>query len=106
MVKPGGTGSPRLAISARPAPLPPSRFFISARPSALPPPKAKTHLPLGARACAQLRAGALRVDALRADTFRAGDLRAGARRCGLAADLRDRVFAGICSSIWVMKSGL
>src|SRR5215469_6255449 len=47
MVKPGGTGRPRLAISARPAPLPPRRLRMSARPSALPPPNAKTHL--GAR---------------------------------------------------------
>src|SRR5664279_1895693 len=45
MVKPGGTGSPRLAISARLAPLPPSRSFISALPSALPSPKVNTHLP-------------------------------------------------------------
>src|SRR5229473_3669828 len=43
MVKPGGTGSARLLISARLAPLPPSRFFMSARPSALPPPKPYTH---------------------------------------------------------------
>src|SRR5215467_11924747 len=100
MVKPGGTGRPRFAISARPAPLPPSRFFISARPSALPPPNANTHLPLGACACAPLRVGALRADALRAEA-----LRAGVRRCGLAAGLRDRVFAGIGASTWVMKSG-
>src|SRR3954469_5170409 len=45
MVKPGGTGSPRLAISARLAPLPPSRLRISALPSALPSPKVNTHLP-------------------------------------------------------------
>src|ERR1700742_1410953 len=45
MVKPGGTGRPRLAISARLAPLPPRRLRISARPSALPSPKVKTHLP-------------------------------------------------------------
>src|SRR5690349_16449043 len=43
MVKPGGTGRPRLLISARLAPLPPSRFFISALPSALPSPKPYTH---------------------------------------------------------------
>ena len=38
IVNPGGTGNPRLLISARPAPLPPSRFFMSARPSAAPSP--------------------------------------------------------------------
>ena len=36
MVKPGGTGRPRLLISARLAPLPPSRSRIFAVPSALP----------------------------------------------------------------------
>src|SRR6267154_2207981 len=45
MVKPGGTGNPRLAISARLAPLPPSKSRISAFPSALPSPKVNTHLP-------------------------------------------------------------
>src|SRR5436305_970711 len=44
MVKPGGTGRPRLAISARLAPLPPSRSRMLALPSALPSPKVKTHL--------------------------------------------------------------
>src|SRR6266481_2906730 len=44
MVKPGGTGRPRFAISARPAPLPPRRLRICARPSALPLPKLYTHL--------------------------------------------------------------
>src|SRR5262245_38941320 len=43
MVNPGGTGMPRLVISARPAPLPPSRFFMPAFPSALPPPKKYTN---------------------------------------------------------------
>ena len=33
MVKPGGTGSPALVISASPAPLPPRRARISALPS-------------------------------------------------------------------------
>src|ERR1700749_2827608 len=47
MVKPGGTGSPRFAISARFAPLPPSRSRISDLPSALPLPKVNTHLPAG-----------------------------------------------------------
>src|ERR1700709_173410 len=45
MVKPGGTGSPRLAISARLAALPPSRSRMSALPSALPSPNVNTHLP-------------------------------------------------------------
>src|SRR4051812_18349534 len=45
MVKPGGTGRPRLAISARLAPLPPSKSRISAFPSALPSPNVNTHLP-------------------------------------------------------------
>ena len=42
IVNPGGTGKPSPAISARLAPLPPSRFFILALPSARPPPNAKT----------------------------------------------------------------
>ncbi len=33
IVKPGGTGSPRRVISARPAPLPPSWSRIEASPS-------------------------------------------------------------------------
>src|SRR3979409_1350592 len=45
MVKPGGTGSPRLAISARLAPLPPSKSRNPALPSALPSPNVNTHLP-------------------------------------------------------------
>src|SRR6476660_4894243 len=45
MVKPGGTGRPRLAISARLAPLPPSKSRSSALPSALPSPNVNTHLP-------------------------------------------------------------
>src|ERR1700722_10487936 len=44
IVKPGGTGSPALVISARPAPLPPRSSFILPLPSALPPPKEKTYL--------------------------------------------------------------
>src|SRR5258707_8060026 len=46
MVKPGGTGRPRLAISARPAPLPPRGLRMSGRPSALPLPKPKPHFDL------------------------------------------------------------
>ena len=38
-VNPGGTGMPRRLISARPAPLPPSRSFMVASPSAFPEPK-------------------------------------------------------------------
>src|SRR6267142_7215958 len=45
MVKPEGTGSPRLAISARLAPLPPSKSRKPALPSALPSPNVNTHLP-------------------------------------------------------------
>src|SRR5580693_10681682 len=45
MVKPGGTGNPRLAISARLAPLPPSKSRKSALPSSLPSPNVNTHLP-------------------------------------------------------------
>src|SRR5213082_3469679 len=43
MVKPGGTGSPALVISAKPAPLPPSSSFILPLPSALPAPKKNTY---------------------------------------------------------------
>src|SRR5665647_2138025 len=59
MVKPGGTGRPRLAISARLAPLPPSRSRISALPSALPSPKVNTHLPAFAALAAGLAATTL-----------------------------------------------
>src|ERR687892_1412478 len=45
IVKPGGTGSPALVISARPEPLPPSVSFIVRSPSALPAPKKYTYLP-------------------------------------------------------------
>src|SRR4030088_619894 len=45
MVKPGGTGRPRLAISAKLAPLPPSKSRRPALPSALPSPNVNTHLP-------------------------------------------------------------
>src|SRR5256886_12560615 len=43
MVKPGGTGRPRFAISARPAPLPPRMSRMAAEPSARPGPKKYTH---------------------------------------------------------------
>src|SRR6476661_10796087 len=62
MVKPGGTGSPRLAISARLAPLPPSRSRISALPSALPSPNVNTHLPDFAVSGAGLVATVLAAD--------------------------------------------
>src|SRR5204862_8208524 len=44
IVKPGGTGSPALVISARPEPLPPRRPFMLRLPAALPPPKKNTRL--------------------------------------------------------------
>src|SRR6478672_13815124 len=53
---PGGTGSPRLAISARLAPLPPSKLRKSALPSALPSPSVNTHLPDFAASAAGLPA--------------------------------------------------
>src|SRR6266403_2389124 len=43
MVKPAGTGSPILVISARPAPFPPNKSRHSPLPSALPAPKKYTH---------------------------------------------------------------
>src|SRR2546430_5869347 len=43
MVNPGGTGRPRFAISARPAPLPPRMSRMAAEPSARPGPKKYTH---------------------------------------------------------------
>src|SRR6266702_1390788 len=57
MVKPGGTGRPRLAISARLAPLPPKRSRNSALPSALPSPNVNTHLPAFTAGVAFLTAG-------------------------------------------------
>src|ERR1700733_13803563 len=57
MVKPGGTGRPRLAISARLAPLPPSRSRRPALPSALPSPNVNTHLPDFAASAAGLVPG-------------------------------------------------
>src|ERR1700738_1293010 len=59
MVKPGGTGSPKLAISARLAPLPPSKSRRPALPSALPSPNVNTHLPDFAASAAGLRATTL-----------------------------------------------
>src|SRR6266404_8737312 len=62
MVKPGGTGSPRLAISARLAPLPPSKSRNPALPSALPSPNVNTHLPDFAASSAGLLASSLPTD--------------------------------------------
>src|SRR3979411_1884325 len=59
MVKPGGTGSPKLAISAGLAPLPPSKSRRSALPSALPSPNVNTHLPDFAASAAGLSATTL-----------------------------------------------
>src|ERR1700690_1647549 len=61
MVKPGGTGRPRLAISARLAPLPPSKSRRPALPSALPSPKVNTHLPDFAASAATLPATILPI---------------------------------------------
>src|SRR5882672_2154655 len=92
MVKPGGTGRPRLAISARLAPLPPSRSRISALPSALPSPKVKTHLPDFAASAAGLAAAGfgaalagLFFNALRALAGGAGLARTGADGFDFAA---------------------
>src|SRR5258706_9305508 len=73
MEKPGGTGRPRLAISASPAPLPPSRLRMLGLPSALPPPKAKTHLPLAGGFTARAEAFGF-VAALALAAFRTGFL--------------------------------
>src|SRR6201986_4463082 len=86
MVKPGGTGRPRLAISARLAPLPPSRSRNSALPSALPSPKVKTHLPALTVSAAAL-AGAGFFAGLTGPFFSA--LRAAADGAGLARAAAD-----------------
>src|SRR5258708_34420599 len=73
MVKPGGTGRPRLAISARPAPLPPRGLSMSARPSALPLPKPKTHFDLAGALAEGFLGGAFAGAAgLRGAAFPAG----------------------------------
>src|SRR5215831_250243 len=91
MVKPGGTGRPRLAISARLAPLPPSRLRMSLPPSALPPPKAYAHF--AAEAATPLPSRASGVEAERGDAGRRkGETLVTARfatlRGAAAADLR------------------
>src|SRR3977135_3249955 len=84
MVKPGGTGRPRLAISAKLAPLPPSKSRSPALPSALPSPNVNTHLPDFATSEAGLLATAfgaglagLFFSALRAEAGGAAFARAG-----------------------------
>src|ERR1700687_5135241 len=61
MVKPGGTGSPKLAISARLAPLPPAKSRRPALPPALPSPNVNTHLPDFATSAAGLLAATLLI---------------------------------------------
>src|SRR6478752_8232863 len=95
MVKPGGTGRPRLAISARLAPLPPSRSRISVRPSALPSPNVNTHLPALAAAGAAL-AGAAFLGAGFTATFGAADLVA-AFAAGFAAGFTADFTAGLAT---------
>src|SRR5665811_485033 len=69
MVKPGGTGRPRLAISASPAPLPPRRSRMLGLPSARPPPKPYTHLPFDNFRAGRAGALGLGFEALRGDGF-------------------------------------
>src|SRR5271169_5533127 len=105
MVKPGGTGSPRLAISARLAPLPPSRSRRPALPSALPSPKVNTHLPDFAASAAGLAATTLLTDF---DVGLAGlffsALRALAEGAGLARTVADdfdfaAIFLGLATAL-------
>src|SRR5258706_166892 len=96
MVKPGGTGSPRLAISARLAPLPPSKSRISALPSALPSPKVNTHFPDFAAAARGLIAGVL---------LAAGALLAEALRAGLAAALAGLFLRALSSALRAEAGG-
>src|ERR1700704_1990839 len=62
MVKPGGTGRPRFAISAGFAALPPSKTPNPAFPSAVPSPNVNTHLPGFATSSAGLLASTLPTD--------------------------------------------
>src|ERR1700736_6420191 len=103
MVKPGGTGRPRLAISARLAPLPPSRSRRPALPSALPSPNVNTHLPDFAASTAGLLAAAfgaglagLFFRALRAVAGGAALARAGTDGFDFAA-----IFSAIFSEIFL-----
>src|SRR3984957_13058051 len=101
IVKPGGTGRPRLAISARLAPLPPSKSRRPALPSALPSPNVNTHLPdfaasAAGLAAATLAAGlaALFLSALRAEAAGAGFARAGREGFDFTA-----VFLGLAAAL-------
>src|ERR1700741_2568816 len=95
MVKPGGTGRPRLAISARLAPLPPSRSRRPALPSALPSPNVYTHLFAlmasvsglfaGAGFLAAFATGAFATWALATGAFAAGAFAAAALATGFTA---------------------
>src|ERR1700760_965824 len=85
MVKPGGTGRPRLAISARLAPLPPKRSRMLALPSALPSPKVNTHLPDFTASDTDLDAGAF--------------LTAAALPAVLAAGLAEALAAGLAEAL-------
>src|SRR5580704_7200624 len=101
MVKPGGTGSPRLAISARLAPLPPSKSRRPALPSALPSPKVNTHLPDFA-ASAPILSGAGLPATILAVGFSA--LRAPAAGAGLARTGMDdfdfaAIFLGLATAL-------
>src|SRR5262245_60234073 len=88
MVRPGGTGKPSPAISARLAPLPPSSAFIDASPSARPPPKKYTYL---VRVADPLRAPLVRRWAgwrTRPAPFLASDFLTTALRCTRARAAR------------------
>src|ERR1700688_1789665 len=105
MVKPGGTGRPRLAISARVAPLPPSKSRNPAFPSALPSPNVNPHLPDFAASAAGLPAAtlpagcgaglaALFLSALRAEADGAGLARTGIEGFDFTA-----VFLGLAAAL-------
>src|SRR5258707_13238753 len=97
MVKAGGTGRARLAISARPAPLPPRRLRMSARPSASPLPKPKTHFDLAGALAEGFLGGALAGAAgLRGAALPAGRLLIDLVRRGvdLTMEFKDLVAAG------------
>src|ERR1700721_4690846 len=105
MVKPGGTGRPRLAISARLAPLPPSKSRNPALPSALPSPNVNTHLPDFAASAAGLLAAAfgaglagLFFRALRAVAGGAALARAGTD-CFYFAAIFSAIFLGLATAL-------
>src|ERR1700722_1550980 len=102
MVKPGGTGRPRLAISARLAPLPPSRSRRPALPSALPSPKVNTHLPDFTASAAGLLAAGLPIDlgaGLAGLFFRALRAAAGGALTRVGTDGLD--FAAVFSAVFL-----